>query len=253
MQGEPEAAKVVLFVFAPRVLELGPPSRSKHGLPAGYNLENIEVQAHLRSDNEAWFDGFFDADMRAMSRVPLPQPEHMAVVYSIRHIAEFPRDLAYLQACWAIAKWLCDLGASLVHNANAIEWKSGLEVLALDPFREFDLGFEINCIFESQPTEGFGHLTHTRGMLNFGHPDLLLFGGQPEYSRQLGMILNLLAEEAALGRAFKAGERLGPGGLPARELFAYEPETRHPQVHLNNEGLCLDVHDWALETLYDPG
>ena len=145
-----------------------------------------------------------------------------------------------------MAAWLCELGATLVHNANAIAWKSADNLADLAPHRELDLGFEIACVFESDPTPGFGHLVHTRGLLNFGHPDFVLFGAHPRDARPLGLILNMLAEEAALGRRFFPGERIGPLELPPALIEDYEPEGPHPDVHLNNAGLCIDVSGWDL-------
>ncbi len=87
--------------------------------------------------------------MRAFASLELPEPETLSYVYSLRYRGEASTDLSYLQACWAIAKWLCEAGAALVLNSNAIAWHTGQDVLSLNPHRAFEVKQHIAVIHET--------------------------------------------------------------------------------------------------------
>lgn len=246
-------ASVILFAFAEQPLDLSAPlSRSRHGLPPQFSLDELDIRQHRREEDPQWFDGFFSPELLSMAAADLGDGadlSRMRAVCSLRFVALEPADLAYLQGSWAVARWLCDCGAEVVHDAHAIRWHSGADLLALGAARDFDIEHEVKLIFEADETSGFGHVTHTRGLAKFGRPDIVLAGVQPRDARVCGVLLNALARRAALGAPLRAGQTVGPAGLFPRPLLEYEPDGSHPQVHLNNDGLVLDITDWGLSEL----
>lgn len=246
-------ASVVLFAFSERPLDLSTPlSRSRHGLPSQFSIHELDIRQHRRADNPEWFDGFFSPDLLHLAALDIGETiglSQMTAVCSVRFEVQEPPELAYLQGCWAATKWLCDCGARFVHDAHAIRWHNGANVLALNPLREFDIEHEIKVVFETEETPDFGYTTHTRGLAKFGRPDVVLAGVQPAVAQVCGVLLNALAKRAALGAALRVGQTVAPANLAPRNLIEYEPERRHPQVHLNNDGLVLNVADWGLRDL----
>jgi hypothetical protein len=244
-------SSVAFFVFAERPLDLGlPVRRARHGLPAEFDFATLDIRQHLRSEAPDWFDGFFTREMRAFAESDLGEAtarfDEMKAAYSVRSSIEEPLDLGYLQGCWGAAAWLCECGGALLHDAAPIRWHRAEDVLGLDPLREFELEREVTVVFETDFTPGFGNVTHTRGLAKFGRPDVVLFGAEPEDAPKTGVLLNGLARRAALGAALRANQTVRPGNLEPRRLMPYEPELAHPQVHLNNDGLVLDITGWGL-------
>lgn len=244
---------MILFAFSEQPLDLSTPlSRARHGLPTQFSMDELDIRQHRREEDPEWFDGFFSPELMNMAASDLGEGvdlSRMKAVCSLHLEVAEPTDLAYLQGTWAVAGWLCECGAEAVHDAHAIRWHSGAELLQLDPARDFEIEHEVNLIFESDETPGFGHVTHTRGLAKFGRPDIVLAGVQPGDARVCGVLLNALARRAALGAALHAGQTVGPAGLSPRTLIEYEPDEAHPQVNLNNDGLVLDVTDWGLSEL----
>jgi hypothetical protein len=232
---------------------VAPVSRSRYGLPAEFDFASLDIRQHLRREAPEWFDGFFTSEMLTIADLDLGENAEcltdVAAVYSIQLKREEPTDLGYLQGCWGAASWICDCGAKFVHDAAAIRWHSGERIAKLDPLREFDIEHEVAVVFETDPTAGFGHVTHTRGLVKFGRPDVVLLGAEPEDARAASALLNSLALRAARGAALRASQTVGPSTAQPRRLAPYEPDGAHPQVHLNNDGLVLDIRGWGLRAL----
>jgi hypothetical protein len=247
-------AKVTLLAFADAPLDLSSPiNRSRHGLPLGFDVNALDVRQHLRHEAPEWFDGFFTPAMLRVSEHDLPgldrEYSNLTALYSVRLEFPEPPDLAYLQGCWAFMAWLCECGARFVLDEHAIRWHTREQVLQLDPMRAFDIKNEISVVFETDLTPGFGHVMHTRGLAKFGRPDLVLRGAEQVDAHVGGILLNGLASRAALGAALLEKQTVGPKGLTPRPLIQYEPGRAHPEVHLNNDGLVLDIGGWGLREL----
>lgn len=247
-------ATVMFFAFADGPLDLSSKiSRSRFGLPSGFDLASVDVRQHLRNEAPEWFDGFFTPEMLSMSRRDLAglNGEHAdwTTAYSLRLQVSEPPNLAYLQGCWGFMAWICASGAKVVLDEHAVRWYGGEQVAQLDPLRPFDIGNEISVVFETDVTPGFGHVIHTRGLAKFGRPDLLLKGAERADAQAGGVLLKGLAQRAALGAAFRENQTVGPNGLAPRALIRYEPGVSHPEVNLNNDGLVLDISRWGLGEL----
>jgi hypothetical protein len=244
-------ASVILFAFARAPLDLSRAlSRSRHGLPEGFDFDTLDISQHERASSPDWFAGFLTPEMQRMAARDVgneaAQLPLAGTAYGVQIETLEPADLGYLQGAWAAARFFCDCGASLVADAHAIRWRSARQVLGRDPALPFALEEEVSLVFETEPTDDLGHLTHTRGMAKFGRPDVLLLGATPADADVCGSLLNALALRAAEGAPLEAGQSVAPRGLVPRMLRAYEPGGAHPQVHLNNDGLVLDIRGWAL-------
>jgi hypothetical protein len=247
-------ASVVLFVFADRPLDLDAPvSRSRHGIPVEFDFASVDVREHLRSEAPEWLDGFFTREMLSIAEPVLGDKvgrlTDMDVVYSVRLELEEPTDLGYLQSCWGAASWLCECGAEFVHDAAAIRWHNSERIAGLDPLRDLAMEHEIAVVLETDARPGFGYVTHTRGLVKFGRPDIVLLGAEPEDARASAALLNGLALRAARGALLQADQTVTARPLSPRRLSPYEPGVTHPELHLNNEGLVLDIRDWGLRKL----
>lgn len=255
-QDQAGVADVALFAFAETPLELSSPlNRASCGLPENFDIAALDLRQHLRSEAPAWFDGFFTPSLLHVAELDVAtlrqERAKLQVAYSVRFSVPEPRDLSYLQGCWAAIVWLCQLGAKFVLDGHPIRWHLGEQLAELDPLRPFEIKNEIGVVFESdqRPDFEFGHVMHTRGMLKFGRPDFVLKGAEREDARAAGILLNGLARRAALGAAFHEGQTLTAGALEKRTFSKYEPGTIHPEVNLNNDGLVLDIRGWGLRDL----
>ena len=249
-------AEVIFYVFADRALDLASPmSRSRHGIPGGFSPASLDIRQHLLQESPDWFEGFFSPEMLGVANAELSGQTDALVgttaVYSVSVRQQEPEDLAYLQGAWAAAKWLCERGALFVHDAHPIRWHAAGEVNALAPDRAFEIRREVNLVFETDPSGDFGHLCHTRGLAKFARPDIVLLGAAKDDAPACGALLNGLASRAASGAALAAGQTVAPTGLPRRTLAEYLPGVVHPEVHLNNDGLVLDIRGWGLPSPSD--
>ncbi|GIE74952.1 hypothetical protein Aph02nite_09020 [Actinoplanes philippinensis] len=119
-----------------------------------------------------------------------------------------------------------------------IRWSLGRAVGVLDPYRPFTVLREISVVAESEPATGFGHAVHTRGMIKFGRPDLIM--GVPEAGiGEAAQILNQLAAMLADGHVLHPGRRLRVDGSRSLTAVPYEPGDRIPDVRLIGDGLLL--------------
>ena len=59
-----------------------------------------------------------------------------------------PDDLGHVQAAWALAKCVCEEGATLVIDVYAARAHLGVEVAALPPDRRFNIMHEVTLFFD---------------------------------------------------------------------------------------------------------
>jgi hypothetical protein len=82
-------------------------------------------------------------------------------------------DFGYLQAAWAIARWMVDRGGSVVLDVHAARFSPTDAVRAIPPDAPLDVPRELSFIFETDADGDGNHVVHTRGMRKFGRPDLV--------------------------------------------------------------------------------
>jgi hypothetical protein len=209
--------------------------------PANAPVDALAVRLHRHEDNPEWMDAFRTGPLRDLAARELPdlRPiDEATCCYSIQVRVPDPADLTHLQLAWAVAARVSRAGAVAVFDAFAHDWSLPEQVAALDPHRPFDILREISVIAESEPTPGFGHPVHTRGMVKFGRPDLIM--GVPEDRiGDAASVLNQLATMLAEGHVLAAGHHLRINDEETLAVLPYTPGSHIPDVQLINDGLLL--------------
>jgi hypothetical protein len=186
-----------------------PVSRKRHGMPEGSDSAGaIAVVARDRGEQPAWFveqvvAPFADliaSDLGAAAAAQALDAQH---AYVIEGELDDPDDLGHIQAAWALAKCVCEEGASIVIDVYAARAHLGAEVAALAPDREFDVMHEVTLFFDEA---GDGTLAAwSLGLCKFGRPDLVVLGIAPDGGTEAALLLRDIAAQLA------DGERIEPG------------------------------------------
>lgn len=220
--------------------------RARHGVPDDEPPSGLQVTGHRRQDNAAWFDAFFSPEIRAFVGGDLDFDTVSAARSAQVARARFadPPDLRHLQWAWALTRAFVDMGALAVLDSHAIRWRSPAHVAELPADAPFAIEREITVVFEDQPTEGGWHVSHTRGLVKFARPDVILFGLGPDDAEAAGDVAWALAHGLAEGRVIHPGEAVRVHGK-VFESRAYRPGAGDPDLGLDNVGLVLELHGGA--------
>jgi len=171
-----------------------------------------------------------------------------------------PSDLAHLQMVHATLRWLardCEVFAAL--NQTSIEW-TDVAILAHTPASAVcRLADWIGMVFETDPDPRFGRVLHTRGMSQFGRPDIMMVGFPDEVVSAACEAINTVANSLAKGAGLRDGDRvlvarLSDGGTFERVdgiVTALRPDDNGPDVGLGNEGFILRLEDGVLRRLQE--
>ena len=204
------AAEVALIALSSvKLPDPLPVSRGRHGMPDdGDGAEAVALIARDCADDPAWFHGHVVAPFADLVATDLG-PEAAAAALAAAHAyvieakLDDPDDLGHIQAAWALAKCVCEEGASVVIDVHAARAHLGSDVAALDPDRGLDIMHEVTLFFDEQPD---GLLAAwSLGLRKFGRPDLVLLGVQPEAATEAALVLR---DDAA---TLADGERNEPG------------------------------------------
>jgi hypothetical protein len=238
-----QRAVIMLVAFADRDV-LGPsPSLELRGVvPASAPTLGLDIRSHQRAADPDWFDGWRTGALRTIAEgqlVDLERLDRATHCSSVRVELDDPADLTHLQLAWAVATWLAKAGCFAVLDGYAINWLPGSAVAALPPDRPFAVQKEISLVAETEPTPGFGHAVHTRGMIKFARPDLIA-GVPAERIENTGRILNHLARMLADGHVLTPGQTLRFDGERTLAVRPYVPDGMIPEVNISNEALLLD-------------
>jgi hypothetical protein len=194
-----------------------PVSRRKHGMPEdGEGPGAVALVARDRAEDPTWFTEQLVApfaDLIAGDLGPSAAASALATehVYVIEAQLADPDDLGHVQAAWALAKCVCEEGASLVIDVYAARAHLGVEVAALAPERAFDVMHEVTLFFDET---GDGTLAAwSLGLRKFGRPDLVVVGIAPDGGTEAALLLRDIAATLADGERIEPGDRVeGPGG-----------------------------------------
>lgn len=210
-------------------------------VPETAPVDALDVRLHRYSENPEWIDGFRTGPLRNLAAQQLPDLRSLdeaTCCYTIRVAVQDPPDLAHLQLAWEVAASAARAGAVAVLDAYAHDWYPAEAVAGLDPHRPFTAMREISVVAETESVPGFGHPVHTRGMIKFGRPDLII--GVPE--EQIGdaaTILNQLGRMLAEGQVLAPGQDLRVEGKRVLTVVPYQPDDRIPDVALIDDGLLI--------------
>ncbi|BEL08552.1 hypothetical protein Q0Z83_067430 [Actinoplanes sichuanensis] len=211
-------------------------------VPAGAPVDALDVRLHRHSENPEWVDGFRSGPLRDLAARELPDLrliDDATCCYSVQVRMPDPADLTHLQLAWAVAAAACRAGATAVLDVFAHDWSLASSIAGLDPNRPFTVLREISVVAESDESPGFGHAVHTRGMLKFGRPDLIMGVPRDEIG-EAAQILNQLAGMLAEGHVLEPGRQLRIDGERTLTVVPYLPDTRIPDVKLIGDGLLLE-------------
>jgi len=238
-------ADVTLFVFSQigvdgSTLQL---KTRAHGVPQGGLPDGVDVQTVARADAPDWVDGFFAPALMALAERDLGWPGRPPVeptaVHVVKVLADDPQDMRHLQAAWALARAFLATGGFAILDPHAQVWLSPAHLAQRPADAPFRMSDEVSIVFETEPSHGFGHLMHTRGLLKFGRADLVVVGIPPKHGVRIADIVNQLAERLALGARLEQGDTVDLEGLGTIRADRYVPGENAPELHLNNRGLVL--------------
>lgn len=219
-----------------------PVSRTQHGMPdEGEGPGAIALVARDRADDPAWFTAevvapfadLISSDLGASAAAEALAADH---AYVIEGALDDPDDLGHVQAAWALAKCVCEEGATIVIDVYAARAHLGSEVAALAPDRPFDVMHEVTLFFDEADDGTLA--AWSLGLHKFGRPDVVLTGVAPDAATDAALLLRDVAETLA------AGERLEPGDTletpDGRSLVAerFDPATA-PVVAIEGDAILL--------------
>jgi hypothetical protein len=147
----------------------------RFGVPSAESIRAVSVRQYRREENPEWFDGWRSGPVRSAMRSDLKDLGPLDAAdgcYTFQVSHKEPADLGYLQAVWALVRWFFARGAVAALDAYAIRYTepSGMPG-AQEPF---NIRQHVKIVFETDATHpGGGHVIHTRGMRNFGRPDVV--------------------------------------------------------------------------------
>ncbi len=218
-----------------------PISRSKHGMPDTESASEISIVARDRSDDPAWFleqvvAPFADLIATDLGTQIAADALATAHAYVIEGEVADPEDLGHVQAAWALAKCVCEQGATLVIDVYAARAHLGVEIAALSVQRSFDLMHEVTLFFDECADGSVA--AWTLGLKKFGRPELVLLDLDPEKASEAALLLRDVADTLALGERIEPGDGVGvPDG---RRLVAerFEPAMQ-PVVAIEGDAIVL--------------
>lgn len=218
-----------------------PVSRTRHGMPdEGDGADSVALVARDRAEDPAWFTEQVVAPFADLIAADLG-PQHAAAALQAEHAyvieaqVDDPDDLGHVQAAWALAKCLCEEGATVVIDVYAARAHLGSEIASLVPDRAFDIMHEVTLFFD-ETAEGT-IAAWSLGLRKFGRPDIVLLGLSAEAATEAALMMRDVAATLA------SGERIEPGDTiegPTRSFTAerFDPETA-PVVAVEGDAILL--------------
>lgn len=218
-----------------------PVSRKRHGMPeAGEGPAAVTLVARARADDPRWFGEQVVAPFADLIAADLG-PEHAAAALAAEHayviearVAD-PDDLGHVQAAWALAKCVCEEGASVVVDVYAARAHLGSDVAALTADRPFDIMHEVTLFFDEASDGTLA--AWSLGLRKFGRPDLVLLGILPESATEAALMLRDVAATLAAGERIEPGDRVAG---PTRTFLAerFDPASA-PIVSIEGDAILL--------------
>ena len=199
---QPRCPQVMLLVFGAGPLrddvEM---SMSRFGAPSAASIAASRVQTVTRAMDPHWFDAWRSGSLRAIaqqdlgaSMTALDGADHVHVIACEPTGVE---DLTYLQAAWALARFLVARGGTVVLDAHSMTYLAADQLQP--PGAPLETRREVRMIYETDSTRAdHAHALHTRGLKKFGAPDLVALCTDADVPL-VGQAINELAEQIARG------------------------------------------------------
>ncbi|MCK6550778.1 hypothetical protein L6R52_33380 [Myxococcota bacterium] len=239
-------ADVVFVVFHEGPLADGiAMSASTFGAPSPEAVGRCDV---TKIEDPSWLSGWRSGGIRNVAETQLGADlatlDRADRCHLVRATIADPPDLTYLQAAWAIARWLVARGATIVLDAYSITFHTAAKVKAQDPAGPFELARDVAIISEHEPSASrLGHVVHTRGLGKLARPDLIALV-DPSRADEAADVLRALAGALADGFMPRhAGER-APAGVavpPQVSLHPLPEGSLADSLHLNNDAWLVEL------------
>jgi len=237
--------EIALIALSPaRLPDPLPVSRKQHGMPdEGEGATAISLVARDRAEDPAWFVeqvvGPF-AELIASDLGPQLAATALAAehAYVIEGQLDDPDDLGHVQAAWALAKCVCEEGATIVIDVYAARAHLGSDIAALPPDRAFDVMHEVTLFFDET---GDGTLAAwSLGLRKFGRPDIVVLDVAPDAATDTALLLRDVAMTLAAGERIEPGDEVG--AADGRRLVAKRFEAAAaPIVAVEGDALVLGL------------
>jgi len=219
-----------------------PVSRTRHGMPAeGEGPGAVALVARDRADDPAWFTEEVVAPFADLIATDLG-PQHAAAALAAQHVYVIeaqlpdPDDLGHVQAAWALAKCICEEGASLVIDVYAARAHLGSEVAELAPGRPFDVMHEVTLFFDEV---GDGTLAAwSLGLRKFGRPDIVLLGLAPDAATDAALMMRDVAATLASGERIEPGDTIAAPNGRSFTAERFDPASA-PVVAVEGDAILL--------------
>lgn len=238
----PRNPQVALFAFSTGPLrgdlEL---SMQRFGAPSREALATAGVQSVARAQDPGWFDAFRSGSIRTIATQDLgPQLAELDAADHVHVVSAAPRgvtDLTYLQAAWALVRWIGARGAGLVLDAMAMVFTPMAHVQGAG--EPLDVRREVRVVYETDTLRpDRAHALHTRGLRKFGAPDLVALCTDADVPL-VGQAISELADAVARGTDL-ATPRHAVEIAPGVRWVAVADEHRLGELlQLNNEARVL--------------
>lgn len=236
------APEVVFFVFGSGPLGGDVTlSLTDYGAPSADAIEQCTLRTIERAAEPAWFDAWRHGSLRAIAEGDLGERiGELDAADHVHMIASRPAsatDLSYLQAAWALVRYLAERGASVVLDAHAMRYITGDKLHAADA--PLDVAREVRVVYETNSTRpDKAHALHTRGMRKFGAPDLVALCTDAD-ARFVAHAMTELADQVARGTDL-ATPRHALQIAPGVTWVAVEDQHRLGELlQLNNEARVI--------------
>jgi hypothetical protein len=236
------AGTVALIALSPVALpDPLPVSRTRHGMPDAESAGAIDLVARDRADDPAWFVEQVVAPFADLIATDLGADVAAAALasahaYVIEGELDDPEDLGHVQAAWALAKCLCEEGATLVIDVFAARAHLGAEVAMLQPERGFDVMHEVTLFFDE--TDAGTLAAWSLGLRKFGRPDLVLLDVAPDKTTEAAVLLRDVAATLALGERIEPGDGVGAPDGQRLTAARFDPASA-PVVSIEGDALVL--------------
>jgi hypothetical protein len=221
-----QRTNIVFVCFGKAPLADVPLSRSRFGLPGVDMANQVQLGEQLRSQNQTWFENWWVDAFGAIARRDLGDDLSLLttsdVCYTLKVDLPDQPDLAPQQTIWALSRWLCARGASVVLDVHAFRFRTSAQVDELS-FETADVLRDVKLVLETEATQGDLHLFHTRGLCKFARPELMCFV-RPDDASLVGRALNQMAQRFMEGSSPSQVRLKLPAG--AELVTAPQPDRR---------------------------
>ncbi len=190
-----QTTKILFLCFGRAPLGEVKLDHARFGLPDVEVARSVELREYPRERSREWYEGWWHGAFGALAQQDLGEDLPLLLTSNVCYSLGLERpdrgDLVAAQTVWALARWHCARGASVVLDVHAFRFRTRADVERLD-FAQADVTRDVKIVLESEPTRDDLHLMHTRGLCKFARPELMCLI-RAEDASLLGRLVNQVA------------------------------------------------------------